>query len=336
MANLEATLFLDLDGTALTTEEERILTNPLIGGVILFARNTQSAHQVKQLVESIRAIRPETIISIDQEGGRVQRLKEGVTRLPPVQSLNEIFIKDRDEGLAAAKELGYLMAAEMRMLDIDISYAPVLDIDYGHNEVIGNRAFSDDIDAVIALSGSYIEGMSEAGMAATGKHFPGHGWVSSDTHLEGAVDTRSFEELCSSDLKPFQQAIDNQIEAMMLAHVTYPECDELPAGYSRFWLCQILKEKLNYQGIIFSDDLCMKAAHSAGTYTDRVKAALDAGCQAILCCNERQGTLEILEYMHSVNCSPLDSLACLKGRLWALDEKRLHNARLMAERLLTL
>ncbi|MGH1432044.1 MAG: beta-N-acetylhexosaminidase [Neptuniibacter sp.] len=331
-----ATLFLDLDGTELTDEEDQLLRDPLIGGVILFGRNTQSAAQVADLVQSIRAVHPGSIISIDQEGGRVQRLKEGVCRLPPVQSLNELYVDNPEKGLEAAGDLGYLMAAEMRNLDIDLSFAPVLDIDYGHNDVIGNRAFSNTVDSVIALSSAYIQGMSDAGMAATGKHFPGHGWVKSDTHLEGAVDERSFETLWNADLKPFRTAIDNEIEAMMLAHVVYPECDGQPAGFSGYWLRQVLVEKLGFEGVVFSDDLSMKAAQAAGSYEERVKASLEAGCQAILCCNERQGTLEILEYMHSVDCSPLDSLARLKGRAWNVDEKRLQNARLLAKRLLAL
>ncbi|MFY0677525.1 MAG: beta-N-acetylhexosaminidase [Neptuniibacter sp.] len=331
-----ATLFLDLDGTELTDEEAQLLRDPLIGGVILFGRNTQSAGQVADLVQSIRAVHPDSIISIDQEGGRVQRLKEGVCRLPPVQSLNELYANNPEKGLEAASDLGYLMAAEMRNLDIDLSFAPVLDIDYGHNDVIGNRAFSNVVDAVIALSSAYIQGMSDAGMSATGKHFPGHGWVKSDTHLEGAVDERSFEVLWNTDLKPFRVAIENKIEAMMLAHVVYPECDDQPAGFSGYWLRQVLVEKLGFEGVVFSDDLSMKAAQAAGSYQERVRASLAAGCQAILCCNERQGTLEILEYMHSVNCSPLDSLARLKGRAWNVDEKRLQVARLLAKRLLAL
>jgi len=326
-----ASLFLDLDGTELSTEEIQLLQDPLIGGVILFARNTHSADQVRELVRSIRAIRPDSIISIDQEGGRVQRLKEGVTRLPPVQVLNAVYEKNPEQGVAAARQLGYLMAAEMRLLDIDLSYAPVLDIDYQNNEVIADRAFAGNAANVIALSDAYIQGMAEAGMAATGKHFPGHGWVSTDTHLEGAVDERTFQDLWATDLQPFCHAIENNIEAMMLAHVTYPQCDTQPAGYSRFWLCDILKDKLNYQGIIFSDDLCMKAAHTAGSYADRVKAALEAGCQVILCCNERQGTLDILEYMHATPCTPLESLVNLKGRPWTVDDKRLDEARSLAQ-----
>jgi beta-N-acetylhexosaminidase len=330
-----ATLFLDLEGVELTPEEQTLLRDPLIGGVILFTRNTQSAEQVKCLVESIRVINPECIISVDQEGGRVQRLKEGVTRLPPVQALHSLYSENPEQGCRAARELGYLMAAEMRLLDVDISYAPVLDIDYGHNDVIGDRAFANSAEAVTALSCAYISGLSDAGMAATGKHFPGHGWVNSDTHLERASDSRSFEELMQTDLKPFIRAIENGIEAMMLAHVVYPKCDADPAGFSHFWLTDILKNKLGFRGVVFSDDLSMNAAQSAGSYEDRVKAAFKAGCQAILCCNERQGTLEILKYMHSINCRPLKSLSSLKGREWHTDQSRLNSARDLAKQLVT-
>ena len=330
----EATLFLDLDGVELTPDEVELLQHPLIGGVILFGRNTQSALQVEQLVKSIRLVSPDCIISIDQEGGRVQRLKEGVTLLPPVQSLKGIYEQNRDQGLEAASQLGYLMAAEMRMLDIDLSFAPVLDIDYDRNTVIGNRAFATSFEQVAALSEAYIQGMACAGMAATGKHFPGHGWANADTHLNDAVDEREFEQLLSEDLVPFIKAIDNGMQAMMFAHVLYPSCDPSPAGYSAFWMQDVLRDKLGFKGIVFSDDLSMKAAHSAGGYAQRAEKAIRAGCQALLCCNDRVGTKEVLSHLESIRCLPLEGISTLKGKEWVVDEARLSLSRDLAKELM--
>ncbi|MAY40821.1 MULTISPECIES: beta-N-acetylhexosaminidase [unclassified Neptuniibacter] len=330
----EATLFLDLDGVELTPDEVELLQHPLIGGVILFGRNTQSALQVEQLVKSIRLVSPDCIISIDQEGGRVQRLKEGVTLLPPVQSLKGIYEQNRDQGLEAASQLGYLMAAEMRMLDIDLSFAPVLDIDYDRNTVIGNRAFATSIEQVAALSEAYIQGMAGAGMAATGKHFPGHGWANADTHLNDAVDEREFEQLLSEDLLPFIKAIDNGMQAMMFAHVLYPSCDPSPAGYSAFWMQDVLRDKLGFKGIVFSDDLSMKAAHSAGGYAQRAEKSIGAGCQALLCCNDRVGTKEVLSHLEAIRCLPLEGISALKGKEWVVDEARLSLSRDLAKELM--
>ncbi|MCP4597905.1 MAG: beta-N-acetylhexosaminidase [Neptuniibacter sp.] len=329
----QASLFLDLDGTTLTSQERELLMSPLIGGVILFGRNSESAEQVSQLVADIRTIRSDLILSIDQEGGRVQRLKNGVARLPPVQALLPIYQNDKNDGLLAAEKLGYLMAIEMRSLDVDISFAPVLDVDYGRNTVIANRAFATDSESVAVLSESYIAGMRKAGMAATGKHFPGHGWANADTHLADAIDERSFEQIWNLDMSPFRAAIDNGLEAMMFAHVLYTSCDPSPAGFSQFWIEEILRKRLQFNGLIFSDDLSMKAAHSAGSYSQRAEQAISAGCQVLLCCNERAGTLEILEYLRQVECQPLD-LNRLRGKTEiGFDEAYLKEARALAKSL---
>ncbi|MFW1677822.1 beta-N-acetylhexosaminidase [Pontibacter sp. JAM-7] len=330
----DASLFLDLEGTSLTVEEEQLLVQPEISGVILFARNTENAEQVSQLTAQIRACNPQLVISIDQEGGRVQRLRQGVTRLPAVQTLLPGFRRSPDVALAEASQLGYLMAAELRQLDVDISFAPVLDIDYGHNEIIADRAFGDDVASVTALSGAYIRGMADAGMVATGKHFPGHGWVSADTHLADAIDERDLETLLHKDIAPFKSAIENGLEAMMLAHVLYPSCDDQPAGYSQFWLNKILRRQLDFHGVIFSDDLSMKAAHCAGDYQARSALAVDAGCQVLLCCNDRQGSLEVMEYLRNLGARPGIAVAGLRGRDWTIDVDRLGQARLLADRLL--
>lgn len=332
-ARCEASLFLDLDGLVLTDEEKVLLLDPLIGGVILFARNTQNAKQVAELVASIRAIRPDLILSLDQEGGRVQRLKEGVTLLPPVKALSE-FSTSIEENSSAAKQLGYLMAVELRQLDIDLSFAPVVDIDYGRNTVIGNRAFGSDVSTVTALSSGYIEGMRDAGMPATVKHFPGHGWANADTHHADAIDEREFTAIEQTDMVPFKEAITNGVEAMMFAHVLYPQCDASPAGFSDFWIGDVLREGLGYQGAIFSDDLSMKAAHSAGGYAKRAEHAIRAGCQVLLCCNDRKGSLAVLEYMRSACVEPYSALSSLKGKAFKIDEVRLEQARVLASRLM--
>jgi len=325
----DVTLFLDLDGTELTAEESELLQRPMIGGVILFARNTKYAEQTAQLVSSIRAIRPELVISVDQEGGRVQRLKEGVTILPPVKAISEQFDANSQQALSAARELGFLMAAELREIDIDLSFAPVLDVDYERNSVIGNRAFGDNFRAVSQLSAAYIEGMEQAGMSATGKHFPGHGWADADTHHADAVDERSFEQILDTDLVPFKQAIDNGLSAMMFAHVLYPQCDPSPAGFSTFWLQDVLRQKLGFKGIIFSDDLSMKAACSAGSFAQRAEKAILAGAQALLCCNDRQGSLDILNHLEE-HYQPLASISQLRGKAWEKDKARLEKARNLA------
>ena len=330
----EATLFLDLDGTSLTQEEKNLLKEPEIGGVILFGRNTESASQVALLIEEIRQINPSLIISIDQEGGRVQRLKNGVALIPAMQTLESVYAKDNQQGLSASREMGYLMASEMRRLDIDISFAPVLDVDYGRNTVIGSRAFATNPQDVTALAKSFISGMREAGMAATGKHFPGHGWADADTHLSGAVDERSFERIWETDLLPFRDAIRNGMEAIMFAHVHYMNCDSDPAGFSTFWIEKILRQKLGFKGLVFSDDLSMKAAHSAGTYKERATQAIAAGCQILLCCNDREGTLDILQYMKESGLSPVSDLSTIRGKSLVTDNIRLDEAKGLAANLL--
>ncbi len=330
----QATLFLDLDGTELSAEESALLTRPHIGGVILFGRNTQTAKQVAELIQAIRGIRPDLVISIDQEGGRVQRLKNGVTILPPVNVLSQVYSLDKAKGLSAARQMGYLMAAEMRLLDIDLSFAPVLDVNYDRNTVIGDRAFANDHLTVCALSAEYIEGMRDAGMSATAKHFPGHGWADADTHHNDAIDERTFEQLWNTDMLPFREAICNGVEGMMFAHVLYPNCASDPAGYSDYWMKEVLRERLAFTGFVFSDDLSMKAAQAAGGYKQRAEKAIAAGCQVLLCCNDRSGTIEVLNYLESLGCEDTLDLGELKGSAWQVDNTRLSEARLLVKELM--
>lgn len=306
-------LMLDLAGLTLAADEPELLRNPHVGGVILFARNFQSAEQVVALVREIRAVRPELIIAVDQEGGRVQRFREGFLRLPPMKVFGDLYEKDEAAALKAARECGWLMATEVLATGCDISFAPVLDIDFGVSQVIGDRAFHAIPEKAIPIQRAFIEGMHEAGMAATGKHYPGHGSVAADSHIAIPVDDRSREAIEALDLKPFR-ALAKEIEGIMPAHVIYSQVDPNPAGFSPFWL-KLLREELGFDGVIFSDDLSMEGAVVAGSFADRAKAALDAGCDMVLVCNHREGALEVLQYLEARNEFPVQSrFAALVGK----------------------
>jgi len=306
-------LMLDLSGTQLDQEEVELLQRPSVGGVILFARNIESAEQVGHLCGEIRALRPELLLAVDQEGGRVQRLREGFTRLPPLRQLGHLHELDAQAALQASRLLGQLMASEVLDVGLDFSFAPVLDLDYGQSEVIGDRAFAADTTRLIALADAYIAGMQEAGMAAIGKHYPGHGYVSADSHTSLPVDPRSLDAIRSSCLQPFV-ALARKLQGIMPAHVIYTALDQQPAGFSRPWL-QLLREELNFTGMIFSDDLAMEAAAVAGYYPQRAEAALAAGCDQVLVCNNRPAALEVLEWMEAQPLDASDKAAALQARL---------------------
>jgi beta-N-acetylhexosaminidase len=297
-------LMLDVQGCELDSEERDMLAHPTVGGVILFARNYHDRSQLSALVSSIRkATSHKLLIAVDHEGGRVQRFRDGFSKIPPMGLLH----KAGNQAASLASDCGWLMSAELLAHDIDLSFAPVLDLDRGSN-VIGNRSFGSDPKQVIDLSLSFIEGMHQAGMKATGKHFPGHGSVRADSHIESPRDTRSWEEIDATDLVPFKQIIaSQQLDAIMPAHVIYTDIDENPAGFSRFWLQEILRKKLGFKGVIFSDDLTMEGAAVVGGYPERAQAALDAGCDMLLACNNRQGAIAILDGL----INPPDSQAQL-------------------------
>lgn len=291
-------LMLDLVGTQLSEEEEALLASPVVGGVILFARNYRSPEQVFSLTQHIRACNPQILIAVDQEGGRVQRLIEGYTRLPAMGVFAARLERDPVEALAMAQQLGWLMAAEVLSAGIDFSFAPVLDIDIGLSTVIGKRAFGSKPQQVAALANAFMEGMHEAGMASTGKHFPGHGSVAADSHLELPVDNRPLEEIRNIDLEVFKLCRDS-IDAVMPAHVVYPQADSHCAGFSRFWLQDVLREEMAFDGVIFSDDLVMAGAAAIGPIETRVDLALGAGCDMVLVCNDRAAALAAKSHLEA-------------------------------------
>jgi beta-N-acetylhexosaminidase len=289
-------LMLDVEGTVLSAQERERIAHPGVGGVILFARNIQDTDQVRALIAAMREVRPELIVAVDQEGGRVQRVKKGVTLLPPLARLGRWWDENPVQAMQGAREWGWLMAAEMLALGFDISFAPVLDLNVGRSRVIGDRAFHGTPQAVVALARSYIAGMHEAGMAATGKHFPGHGWVEADSHHAIPVDERGEADIRAQDLQTFAQ-LARDLDAVMPAHVIYQQVDAQPAGFSRYWLQQVLRSELRFEGVIFSDDLTMEGASVAGGYGERAAAALAAGCDMVLVCNNPAGAQTVLEYL---------------------------------------
>ncbi len=288
-------VILDLLDTVLDVEERDLLMHPAVGGVILFSRNIEDYSQLQQLVRSIRKVRPELLICVDQEGGRVQRCKEGFTRIPPMQVFDKLYAENPQQALQLARDCGWLLAAEVLAIGMDFSFTPVLDVDDDFCSVIGNRAFSSDPECVKALAEAFIDGAHEAGMAVTGKHFPGHGSVRGDSHLELPIDDRPLEAVRSRDLYPFAR-LSSKLDAVMPAHILFPQVDpDFAVGFSERWLQSILRGELAYQGVIFSDDLTMAGAVTVGDYTQRAEAALRAGCDMVLVCNNRDGARSILE-----------------------------------------
>ena len=289
-------IMMDVHGTLLTEEDKELLSHPLIGGLILFTRNYQSPKQLAELVNNIRlAANKPLLIAVDHEGGRVQRFRDGFSTIPAMGKLIEYADHDIAKAQQLAKQSGALMALEVQAIGIDISFAPVLDIN-GISEVIGQRSFHSQPEMVTPLALSFIEGMHSVGMKATGKHFPGHGSVQADSHVDLPIDNRSFEEITAQDLIPFQQLIaTNNVDALMPAHVIYPEVDNKSVGFSRIWLQDILRQQFKFNGVIFSDDLSMEAAGSIGGYVERSEAAQEAGCDMLLLCNNRLALINVID-----------------------------------------
>jgi beta-N-acetylhexosaminidase len=284
-------LMIDLAGLELSVVDRERLSHPSVGGVILFTRNYASPEQLSLLAAEIHALRsPPLLIAIDHEGGRVQRCREGFTRLPAMRRLGVLWENDPQQALTAARDVAYVLAAELRRRGVDLSFTPVLDLDYGRSGVIGDRSFHRDPHAVVLLAGQLIEGLRAAGMKACGKQFPGHGWAEADSHVAVPVDERTLDEI-GQDLRPFREL---PLDAVMPAHVVYPRVDSRPAGFSPIWLAK-LREEFGFDGAIFSDDLSMQGARVAGGILDRAAAAWDAGCDMLLVCNAPDEADEVLE-----------------------------------------
>lgn len=287
-------VILDLEGARMNEEERSILCHPLVGGVILFARNFESVAQLCELTAEIHALRrPPLLVAVDHEGGRVQRFRDGFTRLPPMRTLGMLWDADKAGARAAAEAVGFVLAAELRACGVDLSFTPVLDLDYGTSEVIGNRAFHRDPAAVAELAGALIAGLSRAGMSNVGKHFPGHGFVAADSHLVVPVDARSAAEIYP-DFAPYRKHRRMGLAGVMPAHVIYENLDPNPAGFSSYWLRYVLRGELGFDGVIFSDDLSMEGASVAGGIVERADAALGAGCDMVLVCNNPAAARQLL------------------------------------------
>lgn len=309
-------VMLDIAGTTLAPHERERLRHPAVGGVILFTRNYESPEQLAELTHTIRAARARPLlIGVDHEGGRVQRFRAGFSALPAAGAIGRVYTEEPRRAVRLAEACGWLMARELRAVDIDFSFAPVLDLDRGISRVIGDRAFHAKPDIVATLAHACMTGMSRAGMAATGKHFPGHGGVEADSHVAIPVDERDLATIRREDWRPFVHLIEAGLAAIMPAHVIYPRVDAQPAGFSRIWLQQILRTELKFGGVIFSDDLSMEGAKVAGGVLDRAHAALAAGCDMILVCNDPDAADMVLQGLASyLNPAAHTRLARMQGR----------------------
>ncbi|HET7358805.1 MAG TPA: beta-N-acetylhexosaminidase [Rhodanobacteraceae bacterium] len=304
-------LLIGIAGTTLQAHERAQLRAPTVSGLVLFARNFVSRGQLAALVAEVRDVRDDALICVDQEGGPVQRFRAGFTPLPALARLGEAYDRDRAAAVALAEEHAWLMASEVRALDVDLSFAPVLDLARG-NRAIGRRALHATPAAVSELAQAYVRGMHLAGMAATLKHFPGHGSVVADTHVDAAVDTRSLAALREADLVPFAETIEAGAEAVMMAHVVYPAVDAAPAGQSRAWIETVLRGELGFRGMVFSDDISMAAAGAAGGVAARVHAHLDAGCDLVLACQPDAVGAALEAVRDRAPCDP-ERVAALRG-----------------------
>jgi beta-N-acetylhexosaminidase len=306
-------LMVDVAGKSLTAEDREVLRHPLVGSVILFTRNYQDLEQLGALVAEIRALRaPPLLVAVDHEGGRVQRFRSGFSVLPPARRIGQEYVLDAKQGLAMARQLAWLMASELRVLGIDYSFAPCVDLDYGVSEIIGDRAYHADPEIVSKLALATMQGMRDAGMAATAKHFPGHGAVVADSHLALPVDRRSLADL-TADMTPYRRLIPNDLAAVMMGHVLFPAVDSVPASFSRRWVGDILRGELDFRGVVFADDLTMEGASAMGGVVARAEAAIAAGCDVLPVCNRRESVTALLDGLKS-QPGPASQLRALRMR----------------------
>jgi len=313
---------LDIEGVALTPADRDLLREPAVGGVILFTRNYESPEQIADLVAEIRALRtPPLLIAVDHEGGRVQRFRDGFSLIPAMRHLGIEYDNDHDSALGLARQAGWLIASELRAAGIDLCFAPCVDLDRGVSEVIGDRAFHKRPEVVGDLAAAFSRGLRSAGMAAVAKHFPGHGAVIADSHLQLPVDRREYGDVLD-DMRPYENLISNSdIAGVMLAHVVYREMDDMPAGFSKFWIDRELRTRLGFGGAVFCDDLSMKATSAYGSMRRRARRALDAGCDMILVCNDRRRAEQAVQSLNDYsNPLSLVRLARLHGTGHALRE----------------
>ncbi|MEO8386017.1 MAG: beta-N-acetylhexosaminidase [Betaproteobacteria bacterium] len=322
----------DVAGLELCEDDIRRLDHPLIGGVILFARNFSSPQQLRQLTASIHALRePPLPIAVDHEGGRVQRFRDGFTAIPPMRTLGQLWDRTPASAKQLAENIGCVIGSELILHGLDFSFAPVLDLDWGDSGVIGNRAFHHDANIVAELGGALISGLAGAGMGSVGKHFPGHGFVKADSHHEIPIDGRSFAQIEQADLIPFRTLAKQGMSAVMPAHVIYSQVDPHPAGFSAKWLKDVLRVQLGFDGLIFSDDLSMEAASVAGNVTQRALAALNAGCDVVLLCNNPELADELLRGLVAEGIAPKADLSRRISRMLAATQPN-GEARYMAAR----
>ena len=301
-------LMLDLAGTNLSNEDKALIQNKHVGGIIFFSRNFESFDQIKNLVDEIRSIKENIIIAVDQEGGKVQRFKKEFTEIPSMQKISKYASSNDDATFL--KEIGWLISSELVAAGIDINFAPVLDIDDKTSSIIGNRAFSNKTSEVISMASNFIDGMHEAGMKSTGKHFPGHGGIFEDSHTQLAQDTRNLKELLSMDIKPYEE-LSNKLDAVMCAHVLFPNVDKHIPSYSKYWLKHILKEVIKYEGLIFSDDLSMFGAGNL-SFAEKAIKSIEAGCDMVLVCNNRSEAINVIDILEKNNIDLSNKISKMK------------------------
>ena len=325
MTDLFGRLMIDIDGKNLSNDDKTILSSKHIGGLILFSRNFDSYDQLNNLIKEVHLIKENIIIAVDQEGGRVQRFEKEYTKIPSMQDTS-LYAKENDDK-EFIKDLAWLISSELLAVGIDINFAPVLDINRNISSIIGNRSFSNDILEVINNASDYIDGMHEAGMKSTGKHFPGHGSVIEDSHLELPVDERELDELLNEDLKPYIK-LNDKLDVIMCAHVLFSKVDSKIPSFSDTWI-KVLRDKLNYKGLIFSDDLSMLGSGNE-SLSNKVEMSLDAGCDMVIICNDRSGVKEVIERLDKTDVEQILGISEIRGSKKIKWNDLLNNNRALA------